>query len=370
MKNLLTAATAAPAVLLSTPQKIEERYDEETSKNNEALATNARAQAKLKKSLAVMSKELYGREEFTLAKSWLNHVLWLAALLVVATLEIPTNSGGFEIFNRSQNQTTAMAVFFGVIIAILSHFTGFSFKRAVAEKKYGQNTGSFTRGIIFLIVAGSMLWFIAGFRVSYMLKMGFEQEISQFTQAGFAMGIFFVGAIASFFHTSAVKELELEKTFKNELNSLRKLISQSNGLIDNQKKLDIETRGKYEQAEDAITAKEESLVQVQKDQEQKELEVAKKAEEAETAKIVEAQKKGQDFLDLQQKLNSKFSEATKLFEGASSKKKIQSNHEFITAKAEIESLIEDMEQLGVEVAGSSETIASAKEMLNTLNATK
>jgi Skp family chaperone for outer membrane proteins len=348
-KNQRNAATAPETI-----ESITLRYEAEATAIEESIAEKARGKAKIVVALPSMSKQLYGTERYsTKTRNWFGDILWFAALLLVAAFEIPTNSGGFEIFNRTQTQTTGMAIAFGVITAILAHFTGYSFKRGVAANRHNQNSGAFFWGVLFFFVAVGMFWFIAGFRVAYMHKMGFKDEISQFTQAFFALGIFLVGAVASFFHTSGVKDLHLEKVFKTDLRTLGSLDKVLKRLSIKKKDLEKKYAADKAKAEKAIkdfNDRQKQDAQAEKQQEQ-ENELQKKAE----------------FKALQTKFDMLYSEAKSIYDSTPIKGILKSNVDFLTAHGAMEVTIEEMEKNSHEVPGANEVIQHAKNQFSQLN---
>ncbi len=170
----------------------------------------------LKNKLAKMSKELFGTENFTEKKSFWPHVLLFLILLLVAGIEIPVNAMSFEIFDRNPEETQIMAIGFGFLIAVLAHFTGFSLKRAFSGEK-----NFYFIFFACIIIAGFAFYTTASFRLQYAEIMHRNGVLKFGQQFFFGVVMYIVGAIASFFHTSGVKNSNLEKVFKAELNNLR-----------------------------------------------------------------------------------------------------------------------------------------------------
>lgn len=186
--------------------------------------------------LTEMSQEMYGTPHFQEDSNFFaKHLWWIAILAVVAIIEIPLNSMAFEIFDRTQSETRWMAIGFGLFVAVIAHFTGYTFKRYTANKK----TSYLIIGLACLIVSAFGLYTVAGFRVQYRAEMNMGLNMSQFAQAGFAFIIYFAGVVASFFHTSSVSNLQAEKVFNKKLESLRRLKLQLTKLNDEKTKLDL-----------------------------------------------------------------------------------------------------------------------------------
>ncbi|MES2931059.1 MAG: hypothetical protein V4665_04750 [Patescibacteria group bacterium] len=309
---------------ISTPEQLKETYSVESLSIANTVASKSREVSRLVLDLPKMSKTLYGTERYsTQTRNWVGDLLWFLALVLVAVFEIPTNSGGFEIFGRTQTQTTAMAVAFGLITAVLAHFTGYFLKRGAAGVRHGQGNGGFIWGFICFAVAIAMFWFIAGFRVAYMKNMGFEQEISQFTQAFFAVGIFFVGVIASYFHTSGVKDLQLEKTFRSDLKSLKKLKAEIAELNKKKKVLDTNHVANVENAKKAIEAK-------QKEESQ--------------AKENENNQKKNEFNALYEQFQASYKVAQEISKVTSDKSNLPTNADFMQALSTMDLIVEEMEE--------------------------
>lgn len=217
-KGAATAPTSKEALL--------EQFEKDQKSISMKMQSVMMAMEKLKLALGRMSKELYGTENFSEKKSYWGHIFWFLALLLVAGVEIPLNAMSFEIFDRAQEETRVMAVVFGLLIATLAHFTGYGFKRAKAgEKSYS------AVGWICLLIALIAFSTTASFRVQYMQLMGFQNSLGWFSQFAFALIIFAIGAMASYFHTSDVKNIKLEKIFKTELKRLKSLRKELEDLI-------------------------------------------------------------------------------------------------------------------------------------------
>lgn len=138
--------------------------------------------------------------------------------MFVAGVEIPLNAMSFEIFDRGSDETRLMAVVFGLLIAVLAHFTGYGFKRSRSGDKTYSAIGWI--GVFIALIAFATT---ASFRVQYMEMMKMDNSLGFLSQFAFALIIFSIGVMASYFHTSDVKNITLEKTFKNDLKEVESL---------------------------------------------------------------------------------------------------------------------------------------------------
>ncbi len=361
MKVLGITIGAATAPL--SPSQVTEGHESAKKAMTLKLEENSKKSIRLREDLAKMSKELFGTEKFSEKGPgvW-KHIIWILGLLAVAVVEIPLNAMSFEIFDRTQDETTAMAVVAGILIAGLAHATGFFFKRWTVRNE--QRTTNGLLAFVCLTVAIFGLWTLAGFRVQYRNEIGDEDTVSQFQQAGFAFLVFFIGVLASFFHTSSAANLKLEKDFYKELKTLR----------DNRSKLDklIKERDAMNKQYPKDLAQAEKQV---KDEAKKEADEAKKeVKKGADAKISEEEalnKKNSEFTELKNKFNQLFEEVNNRL---TSKTGVdldlyKNDIAFIDAKTQLEFYMEEMEKLSKEVtvADAEELVIKAKESFKSIN---
>ncbi len=339
-----------------TPEEVTSAYELNAHRIDDKIGDTARKIGTLKLTLAKMCKELYGHENFSATTKFWKTIIWILGLITVAAFEIPTNSGGFEIFNRTQSQTTFMASAFGIIMAIFSHFTGYCLKRALVEKKHKKNESSATIAAILLIVSFGLFWFIAGFRILYMNKMGYAHT-SQGAQAWFAMFVFLFGVVCSFMHTTSAKDVELDKVFRSELRSLHKLQSLA-------KKLSNEKDAISKQhIRDHASAK----YFTNKAEEEKRANEQKYNEEEQERNAEEQQQAREEFEDLLRRFNQIFPNAKEMYDSAPDKEAVKKHPQFIEWYTQLEYFVGVIKDLADRVEGGQEQFETVKENFNSLN---
>ncbi|MDQ5928403.1 MAG: hypothetical protein QG594_177 [Bacteroidota bacterium] len=329
-----TKATATEPT--TTIEALREQYELNSLRIQNEAEKNLMETENLKLKLGKMSKELYGTENYSEKRSFWPHIFWIFALLIVAGVEIPLNAMSFEIFDRTQTETRIMAVLFGILVATLSHFTGYGFKRSqVGDRSYS------AMGWLCLLIAIIAFAITASFRVQYMSEMGMKSSLSWISQFGFALIIFSIGAIASYFHTSSVKNLKLEKVFKSELRRLKtlrrelqRILNKKNGLLKKYREdyTRIEQMGKENEEEEKQNIKETAIENAKQEEEKK-----------------------SEFDDYESKFHEALKEAHVMAKSYGDKKsQLISDTSFMTLRARLNTLLQQLEKLAQSAINGTE----------------
>ncbi len=342
---------------VTAPQTIEalrEQYELDSLRIQTETEKNVNDTESLKLKLGRMSKELYGTENYSEKRSFWPHFWWICALLLVAGVEIPLNAMSFEIFDRPQVETRIMAVVFGLLVATLAHFTGYGFRRSsVGDRTYS------TIGFIGLVIAIVAFWTTASFRVQYMEEMGFKSSLSWLSQFAFALIIFGIGVMASYFHTSGVKNLKLEKVFRSEIRRLKSLRKELQQILNKKSKL----LKKY-------TADYNRIVEIEKEgnsvNDGKPIQESR--EQATERQNVEAEKKS-EFDENENKFKEAVREARIMIQSYGNKKtELKGDVSFMQIRARMTMLLQQLEKLSSSADNGQERYKNMENEFNSLNA--
>jgi len=192
-------------------EMIQESYERRKKQIDDRLHELQLQQKEDEEQLMNVSQTLYGTPFIDKPRGILATIRLIIVLAIVAISEWPLNAAAFEIFERPQMETYAMSIGFGLLIAIFAHFSGYSLKRFVANKK----SYFIIIGMFLLIAAIVALYITSSLRFNYLTEMG-GKPLAIWIFTVFSSIIFFVGVAASFFHISSVQNLQTEKSYKSK----------------------------------------------------------------------------------------------------------------------------------------------------------
>jgi len=360
-------APAAVTTALTLPQ-VDAEYEIKRDYLSGQIRENGHDIGAAERRLKDLSFILYGTDNFTLDRSKQQQkrdIAWLVGLFVVATVEIPFNYSGLQVFGIKSFLLYPIAAVFGFACAIGAHFSGYGFKRyEVAKRNKDQGQGSLIMGLVVYLAAIILFFGMAYYRKMFMINMDFKAIVPEALQVAVSVAIFTIGVAISYWHTSNVRNLTTEENFKAEMANLNELKGKKARFAEEVKALGMW----YTNAKNAVeNAGNQRIIDEHNHQADLQTQTQLTQQQAASDQTERTTRFNRLLDDFKKDLMA----ARKIYDGVADKSSLGLNTEFSVAYGKLESHVAEMEDVfakGVNDPDAETKIQNAKDEMNKIKA--